>query len=216
MDSIVFPDPEWNVKKLIGHLGAHHRWVAASIHAQDPSTETPDIGEPELVDEELLVWLEAGVDELAGLLESVPEERPAWSWAGDHRKGFWSRRTTVETTIHRWDVEHAVGDPTPLDAELAADGVDEMATVIAPGESEYTGATGTIVLEATDTFDAWVLERGEEEVAFTRGPAEASPDLRVAGSAEALLLCLWGRGTNGLEIVRSSPASEDLFAWLTA
>ena len=40
MDRVVFPDPEWNVEKLVRHLGAHHRWVSDSIEAQDPETVT--------------------------------------------------------------------------------------------------------------------------------------------------------------------------------
>ncbi|MBA2725266.1 MAG: maleylpyruvate isomerase family mycothiol-dependent enzyme [Actinobacteria bacterium] len=212
--SLVVPTcPEWNVEKLVRHLGAHHRWVSASIEAQDPSTETLDIPEPDLVGEELLEWLIAGVEDLAGLLELVPEDRPAWSWAGDHRKGFWSRRTTVETTIHRWDVENAVGVPVPLDPALAADGVDEMATVIIPGEP-YSEAPGTVLLETTDTGDAWAIKPGPETTFVSRAAPGDDSDLRVVGPADALLLGLWGRGTERLEIEESTEAGSALLAWL--
>jgi uncharacterized protein (TIGR03083 family) len=217
MDLVVPTCPEWNVEQLVRHLGAHHRWVTASIEAEDPSTETADIVEPDLRGDELLDWLREGVEELALLIDTVPDDRPAWSWAGDNRKGFWSRRTTVETTIHRWDLENAVGARGPLDPALAADGVDEMAVVIVAGVNEgaYTGATGIVQLEATDTGDFWSLNRGAERTVVTRG-TESAPDLRVAGTAEGLLLCIWGRGTAGLDIDESSPAAADLLAWLTA
>lgn len=218
MNLMVPTCPEWNIEQLVAHLGSHHRWVTASIEAQDPTTETPDVPEPDLLGDELLDWLTAGVDELARLLENVPEDRPAWSWSGDYRKGFWSRRTTIETMIHRWDVENAVGAPQPLDAALAADGVDEMATVIVPLEGGPSSdvTPGTVHLIATDVGQEWSLTRNPEGTVGTREVSGDAPDLRVTGTAEALLLCLWGRGTAELDIDASGSASEELLKWLTA
>lgn len=215
MDRVVFPDPEWNVEQLIKHLGAHHRWVTDSIEAQDPDTVTEDVLDPDLAGRELLSWFTEGVEHLASLLESVPEDRPAWSWAGDHRKAFWARRTSVETTIHRWDVEKAVGALGPLDPALASDGIDEMATVIVPlSSAPYEGAPGTAYLLATDTGDEWSIDRGPEHAVTTRGASDA--DVRVAGTAEALLLFLWGRDPGSLEIGVKGPNGDDVLAWLSA
>ncbi len=46
-------------------------------------------------------------------------------WADDKTAGYIARRQAHEALVHRLDAELTVGDRTPLDPRLAADGVDE-------------------------------------------------------------------------------------------
>ncbi|MGO9927943.1 MAG: hypothetical protein ACLPLP_17950 [Mycobacterium sp.] len=51
---------------------------------------------------------------------------------------WWRRRLAVETAMHRWDAQHAVAveggpPPTPLDADVAAAGIEEFVTEFLPG-----------------------------------------------------------------------------------
>ena len=49
-----------------------------------------------------------------------------WTWTPDHTVGFWSRRMAHEVAVHRWDAQGAAGDPSPIERELAVDGIQEV------------------------------------------------------------------------------------------
>lgn len=89
----------------------------------------------------------------------------------------------LETLIHRWDAEHALGADGRLDPALAADGVAEVVDTMTPRQIRL-GRTGplpyAIRLTASDTQSSWVL-----------GPGD--PVATVRGTAAELLLMLWGR-----------------------
>jgi len=51
----------------------------------------------------------------------VGPETPTSTWTLDRRAGFWTRRLTHETVVHRADAALATGTPYDVDAELAAD-----------------------------------------------------------------------------------------------
>jgi uncharacterized protein (TIGR03083 family) len=99
----------------------------------------------------------------------------------------------METLIHRWDAEHAVGTPHPFDAELAGEGVAEVFDTMAPRQIVRGRARppeSALRLEATDTGSVW-----------TYGPG--APVATLTATAEQLLLLMWGR----------MPASDSVFAW---
>ena len=54
-------------------------------------------------------------------------------WAPDKTVGYIRRRQAHEALIHRLDAELAAGDVTPLDTELASDGVLEALDVMFGG-----------------------------------------------------------------------------------
>ena len=89
----------------------------------------------------------------------------------------------METLIHRWDAEHALGVTGPLDPALAADGVAEVVDTMAPRQVRLGRATApphAIRLCAGDTGSSWIL-----------GPGE--PVATMDATAGTLLLVLWGR-----------------------
>ena len=49
----------------------------------------------------------------------MPDE-PAWFWGKEHRVGSWQRAMAIETAIHRWDAQNAMGKPEQLEPDLAA------------------------------------------------------------------------------------------------
>jgi len=179
---------------LIHHTGRVHRHKMAIVRRG--GTEEPSdlaIDPPPDQDGELIEWYRDGVNELLATLSAADPEAPAWSWSGDHRVAFWIRRMAQETTVHRWDAENAVGETGPIDAELAADGIDEMLGVFISREGHiYRGAPGTICLRCTDV-------PGESLVTLTPGGVptyQSGPgdhDAVLQGSAEELLLLVWRR-----------------------
>ncbi|MEV4286740.1 maleylpyruvate isomerase N-terminal domain-containing protein [Nonomuraea bangladeshensis] len=59
----------------------------------------------------------------------------------DQTVGFWIRRMALETVVHRIDAELAAGTPvTPVPDDLAADGVDEILTVMLAYETTASAA----------------------------------------------------------------------------
>lgn len=193
LDAHVPSCPDWNVARLVIHMGIHHRWVAQAIRGRGEPPGDP--GKPGLRGDELIAWLRDGVGDLADLLEGSVDDAPAWSWSGDNRVGFWRRRTTLETMVHRWDGENATGSPSPLNPILACDGIDEFLGIFAPRYgSTYQGGAATLSLATTDAPAAWTIRFAEGEIPVTDPTDDrASADIALEGRAEDLCLFLWGR-----------------------
>lgn len=200
LDAHVPTCPDWNVAKLLIHTGGHHRWVADAVWGG--GKEPADPGKPGLRGEELIEWFRQGWSDLADLLDHTSDETPAWTWSSEQRVGFWRRRTTLETLVHRWDVENAVAEGTPLDPELAADGVAEIFTVmVEPGDKNQGRKKGRALLEMAGRGDAWLVDLSGDTVPAPQvAPTGSDADVVLRASAPDMLLYLWGRkGTEVLE-----------------
>ncbi len=144
-------------------------------------------------------------EELSTELDSRKMDAPAHTWwPADQTVGFWLRRMAHETAVHRRDMESAAGEPTPIDDELAVDGIDEVLDVFLRWDWEDTpapGATGATV-RVESGGHAWVVTLDPRKALLDR-TGQASPDATVSGEPNAVLLWLWGRGprptTNGDE-----------------
>lgn len=132
------------------------------------------------------------------------EESSSTWWPADPTVGFWARRMAQETVIHRVDAELSSGQSSPVDPELAVDGVDEVLTIFlagdwseAPAENchgqRIVGRTGGRAEEAE-------LVREAVPVSAPRGDADAE----LSGDPEPLLHGLWGRGSAS----RLTPAGD--------
>ena len=176
---------DWTLYDLADHLGGQNLWVAAAVTERRGDFEAaPAPRDPAA----LTTWLSETGAVLLAALDTEPDT-PAWTFAPRATVGFWQRRRCMETLIHRWDAEHAVGTGGFLDPALADDGVAEVVDTMLPRQIRL-GRTGppphTICLAATDTQSSWLLGPG--------GPAgPADPVATVRGTAADLLLLLWGR-----------------------
>lgn len=202
--------PEWNVAKLVIHTGQHHRWVADAVRGGGEAPPAPQ--KPGLRGDELIDWFRRGWSDLADLLDESSDDTPAWSWSGDNRVGFWRRRTALETLVHRWDAENATGVGTPLEPELAADGIDELFFVmIADGDSTYSGVPGRVRMSPVDAPGSWTLdlEDGAKPVVGRDATDEATgKEVALSANASDLLLFAWGRlGPDTLQV----DGDRDLF-----
>lgn len=176
--------PGWTVRDVAVHLGGVHQWVVHAVVAGDPSL-TP---EPPARGEDLASWYARQARALVGLLAATPPGAHAWTLDRDDRTaGFWRRRQVHEVVVHAWDVEHAVGDPSPIDPSLAWDGVREVVDVLHPRQvrlGRTAGPAHALRLVATDLDDA---------VAVLGAPAAREDGVEVRATAERLLLLLWHR-----------------------
>ncbi len=115
-------------------------------------------------DDELADLLTDRSTKLIGHLETADPGDHAWSWAAEQTVAFTIRRQTHEALVHHIDGVLAVATELPtVDSAVAADGVDELVTVMLCGVPEWATfdpTTDTLRLEVTDTGDAWTLGFG--------------------------------------------------------
>jgi uncharacterized protein (TIGR03083 family) len=135
------------------------------------------------------------MDALVTTLARADPALPAWTFsASDRTVAFWVRRRAQETTVHRFDAETAAGTPTPIDAALAVDGIDEFLTAFLPrfaGNLDWFDGTVHLHCTDTDTEGEWLVARRDGDLVVTSEHAKG--DVAARGSASDLLLFLWGR-----------------------
>jgi uncharacterized protein (TIGR03083 family) len=181
--------PGWTVRDVVEHVAVvylHKIECMRLGHAPDPWPPAPPAGDP--VD-----WLEESLTDLIAELTSRGPAAPCFTWyEPDQTVGFWYRRMAQETAVHRVDAELAFGPPTPVAADTAVDGIDEVLEVMLAGDwsdEPQPGPTQVVALQAGEQNWRVTLEPDAVAIAHEAGPAEAS----VAGSASDVLLWLWRR-----------------------
>ena len=50
-------------------------------------------------------WLCSGATAFSAAVQIAGTRTPVWSWSDDHSVGFWLRKITHDTIIHRIDAE---------------------------------------------------------------------------------------------------------------
>ncbi|MGV9253629.1 maleylpyruvate isomerase family mycothiol-dependent enzyme [Streptomyces sp. NPDC003697] len=171
---------DWRLVDLAVHMGAGNLWVVAAV--REGHGYSYDEGAAPREPAGLKAWYAETADALVQAL-SVDPSTEAWTFFPPHTVGFWRRRRSQETLMHRWDAEHALGPTTPMDPALAADGVAEVFDTMAPlmiSKGAAIRAEQAVRITATDSGRCWTYGTGE-------------PVAEVSGLAEDLLLMLWGR-----------------------
>ncbi|WP_055533217.1 maleylpyruvate isomerase family mycothiol-dependent enzyme [Streptomyces graminilatus] len=191
--------PGWQVRDLVLHTGAVHRW-ATSYVAERLTTPRPLGDLPDLDGGALLTWFREGHRTLVDTLASAPSDVECWSFLpAPSPLAFWTRRQAHETAVHRVDAESALGGtPTPLDPDLATDGIDELLVGFhARAKSRVrTDEPRTLRVRATDRDDAvWTVRLSAQPPAAERTAAGEGPeaDCEVSGPAADLYLAVWNR-----------------------
>ncbi|CAM5494036.1 Maleylpyruvate isomerase family mycothiol-dependent enzyme OS=Streptomyces alboniger OX=132473 GN=CP975_04065 PE=4 SV=1 [Streptomyces alboniger] len=189
--------PDWEVRDLVRHTGMVHRWAAAFV--AERRTEFRLGGElPGLDGAELLDWFREGHAALVDTLTATPPDVECWAFLpAPSPLAFWARRQAHETTVHRTDAESACGDAvSPIDAEFAVDGIEELLLGLHSREKSRVRTAGPRVLRvrATDAPAEWVWTvRLSEGPPVTERGATADADCEVSGQAARLYLALWNR-----------------------
>jgi uncharacterized protein (TIGR03083 family) len=189
--------PGWTVKELLDHCVTGDAWARTIVEqGKAGSTERvlPADADPSLRGDVLVQAFRDGARELLTTLSSAAPDTPVWTFSSTNRTAsFWQRRRSHETSIHRYDAEVAAGTPTPLDATLAADGIDEFLTVFLPRLVDNFSDVGdaTVHVHCTDVEGEWLVARRNGEVTVTAEHAKG--DVAARGTASDLLLFLWGR-----------------------
>ncbi len=217
--------PDWTMPDLAWHL-AEVQYFWASIVAD--LLDTPDsVSELERPDDEHLPDLfESQSQRLVNALESHPDNATCWSWHdGGNNVGWVRRRQAHEALIHRVDAELTVASPSPVNSELAIDGVDEILTVMLdcstiPEWSSFDPDGRTALITAADG-PSWGMSLGRfvgtspasgtsyDDPALLLGPVSQNPSVAISATAANLDLWLWGRGPMDLlEVVGDVDAAR--------
>lgn len=213
--------PDWDADDLLWHL-AQVQWFWGEIAERrltDPagleSLEAAREGRPD-DRAELLAYFDRASERLHRTLGGLAPETPLWMWADDKTAGYIARRQAHEALVHRLDAELTVGDRTPIDPRLAADGVDEALRIMRgyepePGLTHVPSAPSTTIA-TVDAMHSWtvtpvrvtgVVDGRDVDVQrflVADGP-DASAVAEICGSAADLDCWLWNRPAEG-EITR--------------
>lgn len=188
--------PEWNMRDLVRHIGAVHRWATAFVQGRKEPWEVPL---EEVVgrwphDHELLEWFRQGHHRLVTSLEAADRALDCWTFLGAPSPlAMWARRQAHETAIHRSDAETACGRLPVFRPRFAADGIDELVSCFITRRRGRlrTDPPRTLRFRADDADRDWLLSIGPHGVDTTPGPGAA--DCTVAGPSSDLYLTVWNR-----------------------
>jgi uncharacterized protein (TIGR03083 family) len=191
--------PGWTIGALVKHHGTTHRWiehlvrhlVADRVWPRDVPLALPADAA------EYPAWLAAGAVACLRTLREADPAAPMWSIGAERRVRFWPRRLLFEAVIHRADAELALGGDPRIDPHTAADGIDELLTLLPffPEIAERVGALdrrgATLHLHDTGGDGGWMITLGEGGPGWRHkhGTATAA----VAANASDLLLLVYGR-----------------------
>ncbi len=190
--------PGWHVRDLLRHTGMVHRWATAFV-TEGHTACRAGAGEPDLDGDPLLAWFREGHGALVAALAQAPEALECWTFLpAPSPLAFWAlaaRRTS--TTVHRVDAESALGlvaGRSPVDARLAADGVDELLCGFHGREkSRVRTDASRYPADPRDGHgdDVWTVLLSAQAPRTARD-AEGPADCELSGPAEALHLTLSG------------------------
>jgi uncharacterized protein (TIGR03083 family) len=218
--------PDWDADDLLWHLG-EVQWFWGEI-AERGLTEPEQVdamdadrGERPADRAGLLDFYDRSSERLRRVLSDLPAETPLWMWADDKTAGYIRRRQAHEAMIHRLDAELTVGDRTPLDCRLAADGVDEALRIMRGHEPDpdlaHVPTSAPVTIVTVDAMHAWTVTPvritgtwNGREIDVQRFLVADGPDdsavAEICGSAADLDCWLWNRPAEG-EITREGEAA---------
>ena len=200
---------DWTVADLCRHVGRVYAYAAHIVaerltSASDVRPDPADGADP-------VAWVEETLDDLVAALSGCDADTPMWNWSPEpHVAAFWARRMAHESAVHRFDAQRAHGIAQPVDADLAADGLDEFTDVLAP---RVVDRDQLELRPATYVLDS--LEDGAWRIAFEphtvrRADADIPADVTVRGTTSALLLAAYNRVPwTSLEVDGDTSALDD-------
>jgi len=219
--------PGWTVADLVVHVAQVYLHKAAIMRTGEEPDPWPP---PGLAAESALPLLSRAYGELRAQFRAHEpgEEVPTW-FGPDQTVAFWIRRMAQETVIHRIDAELAARLPvTPVPADLAADGADEvLKRMLAYTAQEWPedfaelegghlagdGGRDAIVLAVGQ--QAWTVLPSPSEIVVEDGTRD-NPRVLIGGPPGAVLRWLWGRAGDDAVRFDGDPAWADYLRRLLA
>ena len=192
--------PGWTVYNAAVHIGrvgvAWHSMILAS--PDDPDSRVRGYAEAESRGSgnepaELVAWARSAID----ALDVANLERPAYfsMTGGAGTVGLWGWHASSELSIHRLDVEDAVGDPRSISDTIAVDAIDYTCRYFLPAMARASECMNL------DPLDAVAVAGGQELGRTTaRADNDSAASTHVRGAPVDVLLALWGRRHGAIEV----------------
>lgn len=183
--------PGWTVADVVRHTAEvyEHKLACIALAGEKPEPWPPSWPH----ERDPLPWFHDAHLRLLTVLTDTDGGAPSWTWWPDEQTaGFWVRRMAQETAVHRTDAQSAFGPPTPVDDDLALDGIDEVLHRMLAGDwsdEPQPGSTGHVTVAATGR--SWTVRIRPEDIEVV--DAGQPTDTQISGSPSDLLLWLWGR-----------------------
>src|SRR3954469_12324324 len=223
--------PDWDADDLLWHLGTVQRFwgtiVADRLQSPQGVEDPTRPGSHDV----LVEFFEESSARLHEALAAADPEEPVWMWADDKTVGYIRRRQAHEALIHRLDAELTHTKVTPLDPELAADGVLEVLDMMFGGcppwgsfapspthVSVRTTDTGLEVLAVLGRFTGTDPDDGktydDEELSVRAADPSADPAAVIRGTADDLDAWLWHRRDSAPIQVDGDPIVRARLLWI--
>ncbi len=196
-DAAVAACPGWTNRDLAKHTGDVYGFVIAQLQAKNPEARVPPDATPAPNTGDITPWFQERHQDVLAALRATAPETPVWTFGADKTAAFFFRRMAQETVVHRWDAQQAAGAITPIDPDLACDGVNEAMEVFMTRRRANEPPESSLHLHRTDGEGEWMLVAKDGTLTITHEHAKG--DAAARGSAQDLLLYLWGRGRGSLE-----------------
>lgn len=189
--------PDWSVDDLVRHVAqVYLHKVAAMQQGKRPADWPPDLDA-----EPTLALFDRAFAELSAELDRHSPADPTWTfYPGDQTVAFWLRRMAQETVMHRIDAELAADAVTPVPADLALDGVDEVLRIMLTwGTNAFPDDPDTAALLRGGDGRSVCLDVGAARFAVrvTAAGVELTPgstgEVTVRADPPTMLRWLWNR-----------------------
>lgn len=180
---------EWPASELRDHISGVFAFWTHQLQQADAS----QAGFPDEVRARYVRPINEAAADIVELLRSAQPGQPCWNWSGSNMTSDWAlRRMAHEIAVHRVDAQGTLGpgNVTPIEQELANDGIDELLDVHVGAKSASPEADAPVLLIETPQR-SWTVSVGSSVAA--RIDAGCTPDAAIHGSASNVLLYLWNR-----------------------
>jgi uncharacterized protein (TIGR03083 family) len=220
--------PDWDADDLLWHLGGV-QWFWGTVVA-DRLQSVDHLEEPPRPDTRtgLLDFFEEQSARLHRELAAADPAEQVYMWAAEKNVGYIRRRQAHEAMVHRLDAELVTGEVTPLDTELASDGVLEALDVMfggCPPWGSFAPSGEQVLVRVADTglevpvalgrFTGTDPDDGtsydEEDISVSAADSSATPAGVVSGRADDLDAWLWHRRDASRLAVEGDRAVLDRF-----
>lgn len=180
--------PEWDAADLLWHVTEVQDFWAWIVRHRPAGPDERTAPPRPASYAELLAAAESATARLATALAEADPTEHAWSWADEQTVAFTLRRQAHEALIHRVDAEQTAGTRSPIDRDLAADGVEEALDVMyggSPPFGSFTADGQTVRIDLTDAGVAIWVQLGRFTGTSDEGTVLDGDDLRVIHPADA-------------------------------
>ncbi|WP_329392650.1 maleylpyruvate isomerase family mycothiol-dependent enzyme [Streptomyces lydicus] len=186
--------PDWSLRDLVEHLTQVHRFWAAAVVA-GPSEKPPTVAPADdRLSADPLAGSAAATQELIVALRTAGPAAGCWTWWSDSdgpmTSGAVARHQVREAAVHAFDAQLATGNPLPIPAVVALDGIAEFIGVGHGTAGPWPHKSVRIGLHAAEG-ESWLVDLTAAGSHVIDGQHETAADLH--GSVSNLLLTLHGR-----------------------